>query len=117
MVRVPSLASALLPLALIAAGCSEERAPIVVEEGTLFVENLTSRDWRNVMVTINDHCRGGTPVLLAGGRLTAPLSQFQTAYGQRFALERQSVFKVEVTATDSAGEPVKLQWGESRRTR
>ena len=115
MPRIPSLAAALLALAALAGGCADTREPIVISEGTLHVENQTEREWRNVMVTVNDHFRGGTPRLGAGGRLTAPLSQFQTAYGQRFSLDRQSVFKIEVTATDSNGEPVRLQWGESRR--
>jgi hypothetical protein len=114
MPRVPSLAAVLVGLA-VAAGCSDTREPIVISEGTLHVENQTSLEWRNVMVTVNDHFRGGTPQLAAGGRLTAPLGQFQTAYGQRFVVARQTVFKVEVTATDSSGAPVKLQWGETRR--
>ena len=101
--------------ALCASACAKPRDPIAVQEGTLSVENQTDREWRNVRVTVNDHFRGGTPQLAARGRLTAPLTQFQTAYGQRFSLERQTVFKVEVTATDAAGQPVALQWGKDRR--
>lgn len=104
-----------MALPLLAAACSERRDPIRITDGTVNVENQTSREWRNVMVTVNDHFRGGAPRLAAGGRLTAPLSQFQTAFGQRFNIDRQSVFKVEVAATDASGEPVKLQWGNSRR--
>lgn len=79
------------------------------------VENLTSREWRNVKVTVNDHFTGGAAVLLPGGRLTAPLSQFQTGLGQKFDRGRQSVFKVEVTATEPDGTPVALQWAPPRR--
>ena len=78
------------------------------------VENLTPREWRNVKVTVNDHYTGGTSVLLPGGRLTAPLSQFQTGFGQKFDRGRQSVFKVEVSATEPDGKPVSLLWGEPK---
>ena len=67
------------------------------------VENQTSRDWRNVVITVNDHYRGGAPTLLPGGRLTAPLSQFQTGFGQQVRSRHgQSVFKVEVTGDRTA---------------
>ena len=114
MVRRRSLAAFLVILPL-AAGCSRVRDPIQIDEGTVSVENQTTREWRNVVVTVNDHFRGGAARLAAGSRLAAPLAQFQTAFGQRFSLERQTVFKVEVTATDSSGEAVKLEWGQSRR--
>lgn len=91
--------------------CSPPADPIVIRDNTIHIQNQSSRDWRNVVVTVNDHFRGGVPALAAGGRLTAPLSQFQTAYGQRFDFDRQTVFKVEVTALDSKGEPVKLEKG------
>jgi hypothetical protein len=95
--------------------CSPPREPIVVEEGVVTVENLTNRDWKNVRVIVNYHFSGAASVLEAGGRLTAPLSQFQTAYGQKFDRGRQSVFKVEVTATDADGKPVSLTWGHDQR--
>jgi hypothetical protein len=94
--------------------CSPRRDPIVLDEGTLVVENQSSRDWRNVVVTVNDHFRGGTPSLAAGARMTAPLTQFQTAFGQRYSRQTQSVYKVEVTATDASGAPVKLLWNGQR---
>jgi hypothetical protein len=34
--------------------------------------------------------------------MAAPPSQFQTAFGQRYDVSRQHVFKVEVTATDAS---------------
>lgn len=115
MVRRSSLAAVALTLTLLAAACSPRRDPITIVEGTVSVENQTSREWRNVIVTVNDHFRGGAQRLAPGGRLTAPLRQLQTAFGQRFDTDRQRVFKVEVTATDASGEPVTLQWGDSRR--
>jgi hypothetical protein len=108
---------ALLVMVLAAAigACSVPRDPIIIEEGLLTVENQTSREWRNVRVTINHHFSGGVATLAPGGRLNAPLSQFQTAYGQKFDRGRQSVFKVDVTATDPDGKPVTLTWGEDQR--
>lgn len=95
--------------------CSVPKDPIVFDEGMIVVENLTAREWRNVRITVNDHFSGGAPALLPGGRLNAPLSQFQTGLGQKFDRSRQSVFKVEVTATEPDGTPVKLTWGGDRR--
>jgi len=81
----------------------------------VIIQNQTSRDWRKVLITVNDHFRGGVPLLAANGQLNAPLSQFQTAYGQRYDIARQTVFKVEVTATDSSGEPVKVEFDAKKR--
>jgi hypothetical protein len=103
-----------LAIPLIAAACSSPPAPISVSDNIVTVENQTSRDWTQVLVTVNDHYRGGAARVAARGRLTAPLSQFQTAFGQRYDNARQSVFKIEVTATDSKGEPVKLEWGRKK---
>jgi hypothetical protein len=101
-------------LLALAVACSEARDPIVVEEGSVVVENLTSHDWKNVRITVNDHFNGGVPSLSAGQRLNAPLSQFQSGLGHRYDRGRMSVYKVEVTATDARGNPVKLLWGENR---
>jgi hypothetical protein len=105
----------LLGALFLAAACDAPREPIVVDEGMVSVENLTSREWRSVRVTVNDHFSGGVAALLPGGRLTAPLSDFQTGLGQKFDRGRQSVFKVEVTAVEPDGTPVKLTWGPDER--
>jgi len=102
-------------LLLLAGGCSSPGDPITIRENIVTVENQSSRDWRNVVVTVNDHFRGGAGALAAHGRLTAPLSQFQTGLGQRFHVGRQSVVKIEVAATDDKGTPVKLEWGQKKR--
>jgi hypothetical protein len=96
--------------ALMLAACARQPDPIVVGEGMLVLQNQTDQAWQNVVVTVNDHFRGGVPRLEPGGRLNAPLRDFQTAFGQRFDRGRQSVFKVEVTATDASGAPVRLTW-------
>ena len=102
-------AIAVLALAL-AAGCSKRRDPVTLNEGTVVVENQSTQDWKNVVISVDDHFRGGAPTLAAGGRLTAPLSSFQTAYGQRYDRAHQSVHKIEVTATAADGTPVALSW-------
>jgi hypothetical protein len=97
-----------------ACACSVPQDPIVVNEGQVIVVNLTPVEWRNVRITVNDHFSGGVASLAAGGRLNAPLAQFQTGLGQKFDRGRQSVFKVEVAATDADGKPVTLKWGSER---
>jgi hypothetical protein len=103
----------LLALSLVGllAGCSTPRDVIIVDEGIVTVENQTDQEWRSVRVTVNDHFTGGAPSLPAGSRLTAQLSQFQTGLGQKFDRRRQSVVKIEVTATSADGKPVALKWG------
>ncbi len=60
------------------------RPPIALREGTVIVQNQTKQEWRNVVVTVNDHFRAGAASLAPGGRFLAPLNQFQTAFGQHF---------------------------------
>jgi hypothetical protein len=86
------------------------RESIVVAGGMVAVENQTDREWRNVIVTVNDHFHGGTRSLAAGQRLDAPLGQFKTGHGRFFDRGRMSVSKVVVAATDSDGQPVRLEW-------
>ena len=111
----PCRAAVLLALLLWAAGCSAPPDPITVAENSIVVLNATRRDWKNVRVTVNDHFAGGVPVLAAGGRMNAPLSQFVTGFGQRYDPSRQVVYKVEVAATDERGGAVSLHWGRDRR--
>ena len=100
----------LLALTALAAACSAPRDPITVDEGTITVENQTAEEWREVKIIVNDHFAGGVSRLEAGGRVNAPLSRFQTALGQQFDRGRQSVFRIDVTATDASGKPVTLTW-------
>lgn len=111
MIRWPAVGRGLvLGGLLLVCACDAPRDSIVVDEGMVTVENQTETEWRNVKVTVNDHFSGGVAELLPGGRLTAPLSQFQTGLGQKFDRGRQSVFKVEVTATEPDGKPVSVKW-------
>jgi hypothetical protein len=115
MIRRPSLrVCGSIALLCASMACSDARDPIVVEEGSVVIENQTGSDWKNVRIVVNDHFNGGVPTLKAGQRLNAPLSQFQSGLGYRYDRGRMSPYKVEVTAIDSRGQPVNLMWGEHR---
>lgn len=86
------------------------RDAITVRAGTVTVENQSGLEWRNVVVTVNDHFHGGASSLAPGGRLTAPLGQFATSHGQRFDRSRQSVVRIQVKATAADGTAVRLEW-------
>ena len=94
--------------------CSPARPPIALSEGTVIVQNQTKQEWVKVVVTVNDHFRAGANSLAPGGRLLAPLNQFQTAFGQHFDRGSQSVAKIELTATDGDGKPISLKWTGGR---
>lgn len=74
------------------------------------VVNQTDQDWKDVLLTVNDHFRGFVPVLKAEGRANAPLSQFTTGHGQRWT-SGTMVRTVDVTAKNPDGSDVKLTWG------
>jgi len=109
------LRPALVLVVLIYAACTPRPGPITVAENVVTVQNQTTRDWRNVLVTVNDHFTGGVPTLAAGGRMNGPLDKFQTAFGQKYDVSRQRVFKIVVTATDANGDPVKLEYDPLHR--
>lgn len=112
MVSGPNLrrAAAAVLLVVSITACARRRDPIAIQDGILVLENQTVRKWRNVRITVNDHFNGGTTSLLPGGRLTAPLRDFQTGFGQPFDRGRMSVYKVHVAATDRDGQPVSVHW-------
>ncbi len=99
-------------LLFFAAGCRQELPPIRVQGAWLVVENQTRQPWRDVTVTVNAYYRGTSRSLSPGGRLEAPLANFETGLGQRFNTAREHVSRVEVRATDAAGRPVALDWDE-----
>lgn len=107
--RLPRAAALAVACAM---ACVETRDPIVIKEGTLFLENQTAREWRDVRITVNDHFTGGVASLRPRSRLSAPLRDFQTGFGQRFDRGRMSVVKVHVTATDVDGQAVVVHWGK-----
>lgn len=117
MQRRSYLAAALFALAL-TVGCSDPADPVSVDGNAITVLNQTSHDWRNVLIVVNDHYRGGAPLLKADGRLNAPVSQFDTGFGQRWPMGTV-IRKVQVTAQAANNEPVKLDWdiGQQKKKR
>jgi hypothetical protein len=99
-------------LLLWTAGCHVALPPIHQRGAWLVIENQTASAWKDVTVTLNAYYRGASPTLAAGGRLEAPLANFVTGLGQRFNAAREHISRVEVRATDAAGQPVVLDWDE-----
>lgn len=108
-----------LPCAILAGvltACSREEAqPIVLRGVDVVVSNLTTEDWTNVEVWVNDHYRGVAPSVTAGQRLVVPLDRLVEAYGRHFDVHKTPVFGVLVTARARDGEPVRIKWGKVRR--
>ena len=89
--------------------------PPIRQRGTwIVVENQTTSPWKDVTVTINAYYRGVSRELGAGARLEAPLSGFSTGLGQRFNTMKEHISRVEVRAIDASGNPVALDWDESK---
>src|SRR4029079_9292682 len=83
--------------------------PAIRQRGAwIVVENQTKQPWRDVSVTVNSYYRGVSPTLSPGGRLADAAAQFVTGLGQRFNTAREHIARVEVRATDGAGNPVAL---------
>ena len=97
-----------------AAACSPPPPPISVGEGMVTVVNQTDQDWKDVLITVNDHFRGFVPVLKANGRANAPLNQFTTGYGQRWP-SGTPVRTVDVAAKNPDGTEVKLTFGREEK--
>lgn len=115
MTRTHAAALALAALLVVVPGCSDPIDPVIVEEGMITVHNQTDSEWRDVRVIVNDYFGGGVASLAPGGRMNAMLSSLQTGHGQKFDRGRMSVYKVEVTATDAGGQPVRLAWSGNRQ--
>ena len=99
---------------VLAAGCSEPPPPVSVAEGMVTVLNQTEQDWKEVLITVNDHYRGFVPTLKADGRANAPLAQFSTGHGQRWT-QGSYVKTIDVTAKAADGSEVKLSWGREEK--
>jgi hypothetical protein len=112
--RVPA-AIGLVALLGVAA-CSPPPPPISVSEGMVTVINQTDQDWKDVLITVNDHFRGFVPVLKAEGRANAPLNQFTTGYGQRW-VSGTPVRTIDVAGKSADGTDVKLSYGRDQAQR
>jgi hypothetical protein len=112
VLKVMRVRCAVMAAVILLTGCQSELPPIRQRGAWLVVENQTKSPWTNVSVTLNAYYRGVSPSLSAGGRLEAPLANFVTGLGQRFNTSREHISRVEVRATDAAGQPVVLDWDE-----
>ena len=101
-------------LALAACGTASPE-PISFEGRAITVTNLTSDEWQNVEVWLNDHYRVTKSRMPPGERFSIPLSAFVAGFGQRFDAARQSIRGVEVAASAPGGRAIKLVWGTGRR--
>ena len=89
--------------------------PITFTDRAIVVENLTTDEWQNVEVWLNDHYRVTKSRMPPGERFSIPLSAFVAGFGQRFDAARQPIRGVEVSASAPGGRPVRLVWGTGRR--
>ena len=96
-------------LMVVVAACGKPPDSLQVEQNAIALLNQTDHDWKNVLIVVNDHYRGGAPSLKAGGRLNAPISQFDTGFGQRWPAHER-IRKVVATATAANGEAIKFEW-------
>jgi hypothetical protein len=103
---------ALAVVACLPAACAEPPEPIAIDGGAVFVRNLTEADWQQVQIFVNDHYSGTTRAIPAGGSVRAALGDFRAVHGQRFDYRRDDVLSVVVRATDRAGKPVRISWGQ-----
>ena len=110
-----TVTAALFCLTLVA-GCSDPPPPLSVSEGMVTVLNQTDQEWKEVLITVNDHFRGFVPVLQANGRANAPLTQFTTGHGQRW-MQGTPVRTIDVTAKSADGTDVKLTWGREEKAK
>jgi hypothetical protein len=107
-----ALRLALTGFALLTTGCSSAQEPIAIDGGAVMVRNLTGQGWRQVQIFVNDHYSGMTRAIPAGGSVRAPLGDFMAMHGQRFNYRNTEVLSIVVRATDDAGRPVRLAWGQ-----
>jgi len=89
--------------------------PITFTDRAVVVENLTTDEWQNVEVWLNDHYRVTKSRMPPGERFSIPFSAFVAGFGQRFDAARQPIRGVEVAAAAPGGRTVKLVWGTGRR--
>lgn len=109
------MSSKLAAVALVfASACSAPPERLRLDGRTLTVFNDSGRSWRSVEIWVNDHYRVTRDTIAPGERFQAPLNAFVAGFGQRFP-SRQEVTGIEVTATDSEGDAVRLVLGNGRR--
>lgn len=88
---------------------------IDMDQGSLLIRNVDEREWRNVVVYVNDHYRGTASTLAPGAILRPALRDFVDGYGRRFNPSAHRVFGVLVTAEDDRGGKVRYTHGTVNR--
>jgi hypothetical protein len=115
LVRVAWLAGILAGVLTASACGTEPPEPIRFVDRAIVVENLTTEEWQNVEVWLNDHYRVTKSRMPPGERFSIPFSAFVAGFGQRFDAARQPIRGVEVNAVGPAGQQVRIVWGAGRR--
>ena len=94
-------------IAAVACACSKPAAdPLELEGRTLFVNNQTSADWKDVEIWISLQYPDVVPVIPAGVRFQTPLDVFVSGWGKRFDFARAQITDVRL----SARRPTAARW-------
>ena len=109
-----AMARASVIAAVLACACSRAPEPLTIEGRTITVFNDSGTRWTGIEIWVNDHYRVTRDAMLPDERFVVPLESFVAGFGQRFPRD-QRVSGIEVTATNSSGDPVRLVWGTGRR--
>ena len=88
---------------------------IELDGGALLIRNVDDREWRNVVVYVNDHYRGSARSLAPGAILRPALRDFVDGYNRRFNPSAHAVFGVLLTAEDDRGRKVRYTHGTVNR--
>ena len=95
---------------LLCAGCYKPPPEaLILNGGTLTVDNYTKQDWSNVEVWLNTYYRATFTSIPAGGRMQAPLNFFVAGFGQRFNFDRMQVRDLRLTAKLPDGSPLEVK--------
>ena len=101
-------ASLVLLVVMAACGGKPEIEPLKLEGNLLTVDNTSSRDWRDVEITLNRNHSVKPGPIPAGGRMQVPLDAFVAGFGQRFNYHRTQITDLRLTAKLADGTPIAL---------
>jgi hypothetical protein len=104
-----SVSSVVWLLPLVAACYRPPPEALILNGGTLTVNNHTRQDWSNVEVWLNTYYRATFKTIPARGRMQAPLNFFVAGFGQRFNFDRMQVRDLRLTAKLPDGQPFEVK--------